>query len=76
VSEPLAERQLLGYPDASISLSIEDRDYSVVIRDHTGSTVWKPTTKFEAKEMYFHPFVYGYEYPAQNGSNYDGEDGA
>lgn len=76
MSDVLAERPLLGYPDASISLSIEDRDYTVTINDHTGVTQWKPTTKFEAKEMYFHPFVYGYSYPARNNSSYEGEDGA
>jgi len=70
----LATRPLLGYPDTTISLHIEERDYRVRISDPVGITEWVPTTKYEAKEMYFHPFVYGYTF--NNESTYEGEDGA
>ena len=76
MAEPIAERPLLGYPDTTVSLTIEDRDYRVTIKDHVGLTQWTAHTKYEAKEMYFHPFVYGYEYPQRNGSTETEDDGA
>lgn len=75
-SGALAERPLLGYPGATVALYIEDRDYTVVIDDPQSQEVWKPTTKAEAADMYFHPFCFGYEYSGSNQSNYGGEDGA
>ena len=72
----LASRPLLGYPDATVSLHIEgNEDYRVHIEDRTGLRQLHTTSPFIAKEWYFHPFVYGYEYPAHN-STTNGEDGA
>ena len=71
----LANRPLLGYPGASVALHIEGNDtYRVRVTDPAGTREWVAKTKRAAKEMYFHPFVYGYEYP--NTSTYEGEDGA
>ena len=72
----LAERQLLGYPGAKVTLHVEDRDYTVVITDPQGDIVWKPPTKADASSMYVHPFCHGYNYRPATSSNYEGEDGA
>lgn len=70
----LAQRPLLGFPNTTVSLAVEgERNYRVTITDPVGQTQWVPTTEYEAKEMYFHPFVYGYNAP---NLEYDGEDGA
>lgn len=74
-SGALAERPLLGYPGATVALYVEDRDYTVVIDDPASQEVWKPSTRKEASDMYFHPFCFGYTYVG-NTSTYEGEDGA
>jgi len=70
----LATRPLLGYPDAEVSLHFDDGDVSVVITDHRSVTRWEPKNRHEAKEMYKHPFAYGYVYPPHNAPTE--EDGA
>lgn len=69
----LATRPLLGYPDANITLLFEEGNIAVVITDHRAITRWEPRDRHQAKEMFFHPFVHGYEYPSHE---YQGEDGA
>lgn len=72
----LAERPLLGYPGARVELHeiVCDREYRVEIHDPVGCEVWKPVTKQDAADMYFHPFVFGYEYCAERIETF--EDGA
>ena len=61
----LAERELLGYPGCKIALSVDfaTRDMAVEIHDPMGVLTWKPTTRKEAADMFFHPFVFGYKAP-------------
>ncbi len=56
-------RPLLGYPNAEVSLHFDDGAVTVLISDHKGITRWEPLQPKEAKEMYDHPFAYGYVYP-------------
>jgi hypothetical protein len=47
-------------------------DFQVIIHDPVGSTLWQPATRKEAKDMYFHPFAFGYTAPFCD--ERDGED--
>jgi hypothetical protein len=61
----LAKRELLGYPGATIELHVEDEVNSVIILDPSGIIKWGPTqSRAIARDWYFHPFVFGYDYKA------------
>lgn len=72
----LADRELQGYPGARVELHVQGRNYVVEVHDAVGCEVWRPVTKREAADMFFHPFVYGYQYRAQRDDTYEFEDGA
>ena len=57
----VAERSLGGF-NAEIELHLEfsPDEYLVRIIDSCGVVEWKPGSREEAKDMYFHPFAYGY----------------
>lgn len=61
----LAERELLGYPGTVVQLHVESdtrvERFEIQIHDPCVLLTWRPATRAEAKEMYFHPFCYGYE---------------
>jgi len=60
----LATRQLLGYPGCTVELHMEiGDDFTVEIHDPIGKTIWHPETRRMAKDMYFHPFAFGYTAP-------------
>ena len=60
----LATRQLLGYPGCKVELHMEIGDsFEVIITDPIGNTIWRPETRAMAKDMYFHPFAFGYTAP-------------
>jgi hypothetical protein len=59
----LSSRPLLGWPGIRVELHTRGRHLEVQIHDSVGLTTWKPVTRAEAKDMYFHPFVYGYNAP-------------
>ena len=59
----LASRDLLGYPGSRIELHVDGRNLRVDIIDPVGVTTWVPNSRSEARDMYFHPFVYGYNAP-------------
>ena len=60
----LATRQLQGYPGCTVELHMEIGDsFEVIITDPIGSIVWQPDTRRMAKDMYFHPFAFGYTAP-------------
>jgi hypothetical protein len=46
--------------------------FEVIITDPIGSIVWQPDTRRMAKDMYFHPFAFGYTAPFCD--ERDGED--
>lgn len=63
----LAERDLLGY-DAHVELhaNFEDDTYTVIIEDALGRTEWTAEDRARAKDMYFHPFAFGYNAPEED----------
>ena len=72
----LDSRPLLGYPDAEVSLHFDDGAVTVLITDHRGTTRWEPSEATEAREMFHHPFAYGYVYPPHDEQDRGEEDGA
>ena len=62
----LLERELLGYPGATITIEygrIPDSPVFVRIFDPQGTHVWEPGDGATALAMFNHPFAYGYVYP-------------
>ena len=60
---PLAERPLLGYPGAEAKLYVNGDNYTVTV----GHMTFGPTeSRAIAKDWYFHPFCYGYEYQRED----------
>lgn len=59
----LAERELPGYPGIRVELHYDLNDMRVIVTDPVGMIEWHPRNKREAKDMYFHPFAYGYIAP-------------
>jgi len=54
--------------------------FEVIITDPIGNTIWRPETRAMAKDMYFHPFAFGYTAPftderdgADDYASYDNE---
>lgn len=63
-------RELKGYPGAFVQLHVEwlpegGEGIRVRITDPVGETEWVPKNRRQAKDMYFHPFAYGYTYPTR-----------
>jgi hypothetical protein len=63
----VAERSLGGF-NAEIELDLEFSPdvYVVRITDPVGVIEWRPQTRREATDMFFHPFAYGYTYSVDN----------
>ncbi len=61
----LATRELYGYPDTTAELHVNftDNTFEVVVIDPIGEYHLTPDTREQAKDMYFHPFAYGYTAP-------------
>ena len=61
--ELLAERELPGYPGATVELQTDGKRHAVSVKDQAGGKFLGQTeSRLIAKDMYFHPFVYGYNY--------------
>lgn len=71
----LVERDCLGYPGMTCELHVEDfGNYRVLIRTPVRCYEFKTRSRAEARDWYFHPFVYGVEYrqPDYYGGESDG----
>ena len=55
----LAEREVLGYPGVTVQLHVNANNLLIKYRTPQGETELVPKDRAEAKDMYFHPFVYG-----------------
>lgn len=66
----LAERELPGYPGARAELHILNHVVTTLVRDTSGEVVlYNGHDRRRAKDCFFHPFVFGYQY-----NNYTGEE--
>jgi len=63
----VADRPLLGF-NAEIELHLEFSPdaYRVRIHDACGVVEWEPRDREQAKDMFFHPFAFGYTTPDIN----------
>lgn len=70
--EPVAiDRPLMGFPDTWISIKMfGDHAYEVEITESgTPVRVWFSTDSQSARNYYYHPFAYGYEWRANGTSD-------
>lgn len=60
----VGDRNILGFKaKIEIHMDFSPDRYRVVITDAIGETTWEPDTREQAKDMFFHPFAYGYTDP-------------
>ena len=62
----LAEREVPGYPGMTCELHVEDAgNYRVLVRTPVRCFEWETRSRADARDRYFHPFVYGATYSTQ-----------
>lgn len=58
----LADRPLMGYPGVTVELHIAPPPYGVGYQVRCGGETWEVDNTKDAKDIYFHPFCYGYDF--------------
>jgi hypothetical protein len=69
---------LLGYPGATVELHVEGAigdNYRVLVRDTVRCLEWETRDRAQARDWYFHPFVFGYNVPVPEYATLEDEDG-